>query len=110
MLSYLCRPLKMFTLGPLTITLPSRLGNDQTVIDLDLHLSFLCFRPQKLLQVTLEALNINPQKRQNTFVNFSFLFQVLSCLLLEQQLVFFSADFAKLTLISESVLIFLKVS
>uniref|UniRef100_A0A3P9KUT9 UDENN domain-containing protein n=1 Tax=Oryzias latipes TaxID=8090 RepID=A0A3P9KUT9_ORYLA len=73
----------MFTLGPLTITLPSRLGNDQTVIDLDLHLSFLCFKPQKLLQV-------------------------LSCLLLEQQLVFFSADFAKLTLISESVLIFVK--
>ncbi|XP_024122822.1 DENN domain-containing protein 3 [Oryzias melastigma] len=73
----------MFSLSPLTITLPSRLDNNQPVIDLDLHLPFLCFRPQTLLQV-------------------------LSCLLQEQQLVFFSSDFSKLTLISESLLIFLK--
>lgn len=99
----------MFSLSPLTITLPSRLDNNQPVIDLDLHLPFLCFRPQTLLQVTQKCLDIFPKKTK-TLVNCVFLFQVLSCLLQEQQLVFFSSDFSKLTLISESLLIFLKVS
>uniref|UniRef100_A0A3Q3F1Q8 DENN domain containing 3 n=1 Tax=Kryptolebias marmoratus TaxID=37003 RepID=A0A3Q3F1Q8_KRYMA len=64
----------MFTLHPLTITLPSREDKDQPLIDLDLHLPFLCFRPQQLLQV-------------------------LSCLLQEQRVVLFSADWARLCLI-----------
>ncbi|KAL3060291.1 hypothetical protein OYC64_014785 [Pagothenia borchgrevinki] len=73
----------MFTLRPLTIVLPSRENKDHPAIDLDLHLPFFCFRPQQLLQV-------------------------LSCLLQEQQVVLFSADWARLTLVAESFLLFLQ--
>ncbi|MED6257748.1 hypothetical protein ATANTOWER_030759 [Ataeniobius toweri] len=73
----------MFTLRPLTIILPSREDKNLPAVDLDLHLPFLCFRPQQLLLV-------------------------LSCLLQEQQVVLFSADWARLTLIAESLLIFLQ--
>uniref|UniRef100_A0A669D3C4 DENN domain containing 3 n=1 Tax=Oreochromis niloticus TaxID=8128 RepID=A0A669D3C4_ORENI len=73
----------MFTIRPLTIILPSREDKDHPVIDLDLHLPFLCFRPQQLLQV-------------------------LSCLLQEQRVVLFSADWARLTLVAESLLLFLQ--
>ncbi|KAM6910026.1 DENN domain-containing protein 3-like isoform 1-T1 [Xenentodon cancila] len=73
----------MFTLRPLTITLPSREDKDHPAIDLDLHLPLLCFRPQQLLQV-------------------------LSCLLQEQRVVLFSADWARLTLVAESLLTFLQ--
>ncbi|KAF7657656.1 hypothetical protein LDENG_00023980 [Lucifuga dentata] len=73
----------MFTLHPLTIMLPSREDKDHPAIDLDLHLPFLCFRPQKLLQM-------------------------ISCLLQEQRVVLFSADWAKLTLVAESLLLFLQ--
>ncbi|XP_054636855.1 DENN domain-containing protein 3-like isoform X2 [Dunckerocampus dactyliophorus] len=73
----------MFTLPPLTIELPSREDKDCPVIDLDLHLPFLCFRPQALLQV-------------------------LSCLLQEQRVVIFSATWARLTLVAESLLLFLQ--
>ncbi|KAM3614824.1 uncharacterized protein V6R79_019413 [Siganus canaliculatus] len=73
----------MFTLHPLTIVLPSREDKDQRAIDLDLHLPFFCFRPQQLLQV-------------------------LSCLLQEQRVVLFSADWARLTLVAESLLLFLQ--
>uniref|UniRef100_A0A3P8VFK6 DENN domain containing 3 n=1 Tax=Cynoglossus semilaevis TaxID=244447 RepID=A0A3P8VFK6_CYNSE len=73
----------MFTLRPLTIVLPSREDKDQPAIDLDLHLPFLCFRPQQLLQV-------------------------LSCLLQEQRVVLFSADWARLTLVAESLLLYLQ--
>ncbi|XP_067457716.1 DENN domain-containing protein 3-like [Thunnus thynnus] len=73
----------MFTLRPLTIVLPSREDKDHPTVDLDLHLPFLCFRPQPLLQV-------------------------LSCLLQEQRVVLFSADWARLTLVAESLLLFLK--
>ncbi|XP_063734972.1 DENN domain-containing protein 3-like isoform X2 [Eleginops maclovinus] len=73
----------MFTLHPLTIVLPSREKKDQPAIDLDLHLPFFCFRPQQILQV-------------------------LSCLLQEQRVVLFSADWAKLTLVAESFLLFLQ--
>lgn len=73
----------MFTLRPLTIVLPSREDKDHPAIDLDLHLPFFCFRPQQLLQV-------------------------LSCLLQEQQVVLFSADWARLTLVAESFLLFLQ--
>ncbi|XP_014860230.1 PREDICTED: DENN domain-containing protein 3-like [Poecilia mexicana] len=73
----------MFTLRPLTIVLPSREDKSLPAIDLDLHLPFLCFQPQQLLLV-------------------------LSCLLQEQRVVLFSADLARLTLVAESLLIFLQ--
>ncbi|XP_034553875.1 DENN domain-containing protein 3-like isoform X2 [Notolabrus celidotus] len=72
-----------FTLHPLTVVLPSREDKDHPVIDLDLHLPFLCFRPQQLLQV-------------------------LSCLLQEQRVVLFSSNWARLTLVAESLLLFLQ--
>ncbi|XP_042345689.1 DENN domain-containing protein 3-like [Plectropomus leopardus] len=73
----------MFTLRPLTIVLPSREDKDHPAIDLDLHLPFFYFRPQQLLKV-------------------------LSCLLQEQRVVLFSADWARLTLVAESFLLFLQ--
>ncbi|XP_029695039.1 DENN domain-containing protein 3-like isoform X1 [Takifugu rubripes] len=73
----------MFHLHPLTIMLPSREDKDHPVVDLDLHLPLLCFQPRQLLQV-------------------------LSCLLQEQRLVLFSADFARLTLVAESFLLLLQ--
>ncbi|XP_070691895.1 DENN domain-containing protein 3-like [Pempheris klunzingeri] len=73
----------MFTIRPLTIVLPSREDKDLPAVDLDLHLPFFCFRPQQLLQV-------------------------LSCLLQEQRVVLFSADWARLTLVAESLLLFLQ--
>ncbi|TKS82005.1 DENN domain-containing protein 3 [Collichthys lucidus] len=73
----------MFTLCPLTIVLPSQEDKDHPAIDLDLHLPFFCFRPQQLLRV-------------------------LSCLLQEQRVVLFSADWARLTLVAESLLLFLQ--
>ncbi|KAM3872673.1 DENN domain-containing protein 3-like [Diretmus argenteus] len=73
----------MFTLRPLIIVLPSREDKDHPAIDLDLHLPFLCLRPQQLLQV-------------------------ISCLLQEQRVVLFSADWARLTLVAESLLLFLQ--
>ncbi|XP_053743781.1 DENN domain-containing protein 3-like isoform X2 [Synchiropus splendidus] len=72
-----------FTFHPLTIYLPSGEDRDHPAVDLDLHLPFLCFRPQALLQV-------------------------LSCLLQEQRVVLFSANWARLTLVAESLLLFLK--
>ncbi|KAM9353017.1 DENN domain-containing protein 3-like [Symphorus nematophorus] len=73
----------MFTLHPLIIVLPSKEDKDQPAVDLDLHLPFFCFRSQQLLQV-------------------------LSCLLQEQRVVLFSADWARLTLVAESFLLFLQ--
>ncbi|XP_077455086.1 DENN domain-containing protein 3-like [Stigmatopora argus] len=73
----------MFTLHPLTIELPSREDKDYPAVDLDLHLPFLCFLPHYLLQV-------------------------LSCLLQEQRVVLFSATWARLTLVAESLLLFLQ--
>ncbi|KAM9839076.1 DENN domain-containing protein 3 isoform 2-T2 [Aulostomus maculatus] len=72
-----------FSLRPLQVVLPSKEDQDSPVIDLDLHLPFLCFTHLALLQV-------------------------LSCLLQEQRLVFFSADWARLTLVAESLLLYLK--
>lgn len=56
---------QMFTLRPLTITLPSREDKNLPVIDLDLHLPFLCFRPQQLLLV-LHA-NLAPKSNKGRF-------------------------------------------
>ncbi|KAM8766431.1 DENN domain-containing protein 3 [Acanthopagrus schlegelii] len=72
-----------FSLRPLHVVLPSREDQDSPIIDIDLHLPFLCFTHTTLLQV-------------------------LSCLLQEQRLVFFSADWAKLTLVAESLLLYLQ--
>ncbi|XP_071396714.1 DENN domain-containing protein 3 [Centroberyx affinis] len=72
-----------FSLRPLQVVLPSREDQDGPIIDIDLHLPFLCFTHTTLLQV-------------------------LSCLLQEQRLVFFSADWARLTLVAESLLLYLQ--
>uniref|UniRef100_UPI0037E7A8B3 DENN domain-containing protein 3 n=1 Tax=Semicossyphus pulcher TaxID=241346 RepID=UPI0037E7A8B3 len=72
-----------FSLRPLQLVLPSREDQDSPVIDIDLHLPFLCFSHSTLLQV-------------------------LSCLLQEQRLVLFSADWARLTLVAESLLLYLQ--
>ncbi|XP_075995603.1 DENN domain-containing protein 3 [Genypterus blacodes] len=72
-----------FSLRPLHVVLPSREDPDRPVIDMDLHLPFLCFTHTTLLQV-------------------------LSSVLLEQRLVFFSADWARLTLVAESLLLYLQ--
>ncbi|XP_076846706.1 DENN domain-containing protein 3 isoform X2 [Brachyhypopomus gauderio] len=71
----------LFTLRPLTIELPSREDEDHPVIDLDLHLPFLCFRPRTLLQI-------------------------MTCILTEQRLVFFSSDWARLTLVAQCFLLY----
>lgn len=44
--------LQMFDLHPLTIVLPSKEDKDHPLVDLDLHLPLLCFRPRQLLQVS----------------------------------------------------------
>ncbi|KAK7886368.1 hypothetical protein WMY93_025989 [Mugilogobius chulae] len=62
----------MFSLRPLTITLPTGEDKDSPTVDLQLHLPLLCFRPQQLLQV-------------------------LTSLLQEQRVVLFSSDWARLT-------------
>ncbi|XP_075907823.1 DENN domain-containing protein 3 isoform X2 [Nelusetta ayraudi] len=72
-----------FSLRPLQVVLPSREDQDRPVMDIDLHLPFLLFSHTALLQV-------------------------LSCLLQEQRLVFFSADWARLTLVAESLLVCLQ--
>ncbi|XP_034401788.1 DENN domain-containing protein 3 isoform X2 [Cyclopterus lumpus] len=72
-----------FNLRPIHVVLPSREDKDSPIIDIDLHLPFLCFPHATLLQV-------------------------LSFLLQEQRLVLFSADWARLTLVAESLLLYLQ--
>lgn len=36
---------------PLQVVFPSRADPESPIIDLDLHLPLLCFRPEKVLQV-----------------------------------------------------------
>ncbi|KAK5607441.1 hypothetical protein CRENBAI_021189 [Crenichthys baileyi] len=72
-----------FSLRPLQVVLPSRDDQDSPVTDIDLHLPLLCFTHAALLQV-------------------------LSCLLQEQRIVFFSSDWARLTLVAESLLLYLQ--
>ncbi|KTF80316.1 hypothetical protein cypCar_00018856 [Cyprinus carpio] len=69
----------MFTLRPLTIVLPSREDKCHPVIDMDLHLPLLCFKSRELLQI-------------------------IASILTEQRMVFFSSDWAKLTLIVECLM------
>uniref|UniRef100_A0A673LLK7 DENN domain-containing protein 3 n=1 Tax=Sinocyclocheilus rhinocerous TaxID=307959 RepID=A0A673LLK7_9TELE len=68
----------VFNLRPFQIELPSRLDVDRPVMDLDLHLPFLCFKPKQIL-----------------------------CILMEQRVVFLSTDWAKLTLVAECFMIFI---
>ncbi|KAM8785713.1 DENN domain-containing protein 3 isoform 2-T2 [Rhynchonycteris naso] len=72
----------VFNMKPLQIVFPSRADPESPLVDLDLHLPLLCFRPEKVLQV-------------------------LTCLLTEQRLVFFSASWALLTLVAECFLAYL---
>ncbi|KAM9418343.1 DENN domain-containing protein 3-like isoform 1-T2 [Salvelinus alpinus] len=72
----------VFSLRPLQIGLPSREDKDRPAVDLDLHLPFLCFRPQQLLQI-------------------------ITSLLTEQRVVLFSCDWARLTLLAESLMLFI---
>lgn len=72
----------MFNMKPLQIVFPSRADPESPVIDLDLHLPLLCFRPEKVLQI-------------------------LTCLLTEQRLVLFSASWALLPLVAACFLAYL---
>ncbi|XP_045416747.1 DENN domain-containing protein 3 isoform X2 [Lemur catta] len=76
------RPLHIFNMKPLQIVFPSRADPESPVIDLDLHLPLLCFRPEKVLQI-------------------------LTCILMEQRIVFFSSDWALLTLVAECFMVYL---
>uniref|UniRef100_A0A8C2J3P0 DENN domain-containing protein 3 n=1 Tax=Cyprinus carpio TaxID=7962 RepID=A0A8C2J3P0_CYPCA len=68
----------VFNLRPFQIELPSQLDVDRPVMDLDLHLPFLCFKPKQILSI-----------------------------LMEQRVVFLSTDWAKLTLVSECFMVFI---
>ncbi|XP_061598363.1 DENN domain-containing protein 3-like [Cololabis saira] len=72
-----------FSLRPLQVVLPSRVDQDSPIIDIDLHLPLLTFTHATLLQI-------------------------LSCLLQEQRVVLFSSDWARLTLVAESLLLYLQ--
>ncbi|XP_040844501.1 DENN domain-containing protein 3 isoform X2 [Ochotona curzoniae] len=67
---------------PLQVVFPARADPDSPVIDLDLHLPLLCFRPEKVLQI-------------------------LTGILTEQRIVFFSSDWALLTLLAECFMVYL---
>lgn len=45
--------LQVFNMKPLQIIIPSREDPDSPIIDLDLHLPLLCFKPEQVLQVKL---------------------------------------------------------
>lgn len=72
----------VFNMKPLQIVFPSRADPESPLVDLDLHLPLLCFRPEKVLQI-------------------------LTCLLTERRLVFFSSSWALLTLVAECFMAFL---
>uniref|UniRef100_A0A8C7RPM9 DENN domain-containing protein 3 n=1 Tax=Oncorhynchus mykiss TaxID=8022 RepID=A0A8C7RPM9_ONCMY len=72
----------VFNLRPLMIVLPSREDKEHPAVDLDLHLPFLCFRSKQILQI-------------------------ITGILMEQRLVFFSADWARLTLVAECFMFYI---
>ncbi|XP_061111256.1 DENN domain-containing protein 3 isoform X1 [Conger conger] len=72
-----------FGLRPLQIVLPSREDKDSPAVDLDLHLPFLCFKPRQLLQI-------------------------VTCIMTEQRVVFFSSDWALLTLMAECFMLYIR--
>lgn len=123
----------MFTLRPLTIVLPSREDKNHPVIDLDLHLPLLCFKSRELLQVKYKCwwLNMETTKIEgfsllvvwvNTdglkiqtsqiwstshWKNVSVPLQIIASILTEQRMVFFSSDWARLTLIIECFMLYI---
>ncbi|XP_053752461.1 DENN domain-containing protein 3 isoform X4 [Panthera pardus] len=72
----------VFNMKPLQIVFPSRADPESPVVDLDLHLPLLCFRPEQVLQI-------------------------LTCLLTEQRIVFFSSSWALLALVAQCFLAYL---
>uniref|UniRef100_A0A803XZD4 DENN domain-containing protein 3 n=1 Tax=Meleagris gallopavo TaxID=9103 RepID=A0A803XZD4_MELGA len=72
----------VFNMKPLQIIIPSREDPDSPVIDLDLHLPLLCFKPEQVLQI-------------------------ITCILTERKMVFFSSDWALLTLVAECFMLYL---
>ncbi|XP_059971573.1 DENN domain-containing protein 3 isoform X1 [Mesoplodon densirostris] len=72
----------ILNMKPLQIVFPSRADPESPLIDLDLHLPLLCFRPEKVLEI-------------------------LTCLLTEQHVVFFSSSWALLTLVAECFMAYL---
>ncbi|XP_076865974.1 DENN domain-containing protein 3 isoform X2 [Brachyhypopomus gauderio] len=72
-----------FSFKPLQIVLLPREDMDWPVVDLDLQLPFLCFRPKQILQV-------------------------ICSILLEQKVVFLSSDWARLTLMAECFTLFIR--
>ncbi|XP_023777358.1 DENN domain-containing protein 3 [Cyanistes caeruleus] len=72
----------VFHMKPLQIIIPSREDPDSPIIDLDLHLPLLCFKPEQVLQI-------------------------MTCILTEQRIVFFSSDWALLTLVAECFMLYL---
>eukprot|EP00070_Physeter_catodon_P049676 XP_028356570.1 DENN domain-containing protein 3 [Physeter catodon] len=72
----------ILNMKPLQIVFPSRADPESPLIDLDLHLPLLRFRPEKVLEI-------------------------LTCLLTEQHVVFFSSSWALLTLVAECFMAYL---
>ncbi|XP_020660207.3 DENN domain-containing protein 3 isoform X3 [Pogona vitticeps] len=66
---------------PIQVIFPSQEDPDSPIVDLDLHLPFLCFKPEQVLQI-------------------------ITCILTERKIVFFSSDWALLTLISECFMLY----
>uniref|UniRef100_UPI00398EFFBB DENN domain-containing protein 3-like isoform X2 n=1 Tax=Pristiophorus japonicus TaxID=55135 RepID=UPI00398EFFBB len=76
-------PLQLcFEMGPLSIVLSPPEDIDSPVIDIGLHIPFLCFKPETVLQI-------------------------LTYILTERRLVFFSSDWPLLTLVTECFVHFL---
>ncbi|KAM5157276.1 DENN domain-containing protein 3 [Mantella aurantiaca] len=72
----------VFNMKPLQIYFPSREDPESPIIDLDLHLPFLCFTPKQVLQI-------------------------MASILTERRIVFFSSDWALLTLLAECFMVYL---
>nr|XP_028591904.1 DENN domain-containing protein 3 [Podarcis muralis]XP_028591905.1 DENN domain-containing protein 3 [Podarcis muralis]XP_028591906.1 DENN domain-containing protein 3 [Podarcis muralis] len=72
----------IFNTKPLQVIFPSQEDPDSPLIDLDLHLPFLCFKPEQVLQI-------------------------ITCILTERKIVLFSSDWALLTLISECFMMYI---
>nr|XP_020660205.1 DENN domain-containing protein 3 isoform X2 [Pogona vitticeps] len=71
----------VFNMKPIQVIFPSQEDPDSPIVDLDLHLPFLCFKPEQVLQI-------------------------ITCILTERKIVFFSSDWALLTLISECFMLY----
>ncbi|XP_063155781.1 DENN domain-containing protein 3 isoform X2 [Candoia aspera] len=72
----------LYNMKPLQVVFPSQEDPDSPLIDLDLHLPFLCFKPEQILQI-------------------------ITCILTERKIVFFCSDWALLTLVSECFMLYI---